>query len=352
MKLDQVYAYGWTSPTSNELNRYYSGGNEQLHAFIIDNMLQAELQLGETRHTVLMGTDYQRRKTVVDWSQGSLAPINAFNPVYGNSAINYYSPTSYLRRLEQTGVYLQDLVEMDKWRFSLGLRQDWVETRIAEAARPLGTQISDRRTKLTGRAGALYLFDSGIAPYISYSESFNPNSYSDAAGNPLPPTDGTQWEAGLKYQPPGTDNLFTASVFRIDQENLASKLPQENFYRAVGAVRSQGLELEGHLQLTEQLKVLGSYTFTDIQYSKSMVSTLSTPGNLIENQGNSPTQAPRRPASHGFAVGRLQVCRWRPGRPAPGRRRALRRLQLGRCGKHLEGAGLHAVHAVRCIHGL
>ncbi|SDS36128.1 iron complex outermembrane recepter protein [Pseudomonas asplenii] len=301
VKLDQVYAYGWTSPTSNELNRYYSGGNEQLHAFIIDNMLQAELQLGETRHTVLMGTDYQRRKTVVDWSQGALAPINAFNPVYGNSAISYYSPTSYLRRLEQTGVYLQDLVEMDKWRFSLGLRQDWVETsdenRIAEAARPLGTQISDRRTKLTGRAGALYLFDSGIAPYISYSESFNPNSYSDAAGNPLPPTDGTQWEAGLKYQPPGTDNLFTASVFRIDQENLASKLPQENFYRAVGAVRSQGLELEGHLQLTEQLKVLGSYTFTDIKYSKSMVSTLSTPGNLIENQGNSPTQAPRHMAS-------------------------------------------------------
>mgnify|MGYP006145226035 CR=1 FL=1 len=54
-------------------------------------------------------------------NHGSLAPINAFDPVYGNSAISYFSPTSYLRRLEQTGVYLQDLIEMDKWRFSLGL---------------------------------------------------------------------------------------------------------------------------------------------------------------------------------------------------------------------------------------
>ncbi|PWY36281.1 MULTISPECIES: TonB-dependent siderophore receptor [unclassified Pseudomonas] len=301
VKLDQVYGYGWTTPTSNELNRYYTGGDEKLHAFIVDNMLQAEFLTGATKHTVLMGADYQRRKTVVDWTSGSVAPINAFDPVYGNSAITYYDPLSYLRRLEQTGVYLQDLIEMDQWRFSLGLRQDWVETsdenRLAEASRPVGTEINDKRTKLTGRAGALYLFDNGLAPYISYSESFNPNSYADSAGNPLAPTDGTQWELGLKYQPPGTDDLYTASLFRIDQENLATKLPQENFYRAVGAVRSQGLELEAHMQLNDNLKLLGSYTFTDIEYSKSMISTLSTATDIIENKGNSPTQAPRHMAS-------------------------------------------------------
>jgi len=301
VNLDQVYAYDWTTPTSNELTRYYSGGDERLHAFIVDNMLQAEFFTGAAKHTALLGVDYQRRKTVVDWTSGSVAPLNGFNPAYGNSAISYYSPTSYLRRLEQTGVYAQDLIELDKWRFSLGLRQDWVETsdenRLAESGRPAGTEISDRRTKLTGRAGVLYLFDNGIAPYLSYSESFNPNSYSDSTGNPLAPTDGTQWEAGIKYQPPGTDNLFTASVFRIDQENLASKLPQENFYRPIGAVRSQGLELEAHMQLTDNFKLLGSYTLTDIEYSKSMISTLSTATNPIENKGNSPTQAPKHMAS-------------------------------------------------------
>jgi hypothetical protein len=49
---------------------------------------------------------------VVDWTSGSLEPINAFNPAYGNSAISYYSPTSFLRRVEQTGFYLQDLIEL------------------------------------------------------------------------------------------------------------------------------------------------------------------------------------------------------------------------------------------------
>lgn len=298
VNMDQVYAYGWTSPTSNELNRYYTGGDERLHSFIVDNMLQPEFFIGATKHTMLLGADYQRRKTVVDWSSGALAPINAFDPHYGNAEITYFAPLSYLRRLEQTGVYLQDLIEMDKWRFSLGLRQDWVKTseenRIAEFNRPEGTEINDDRTKMTGRAGALYLFDNGIAPYISYSESFNPNSYADSSGNPLAPTEGKQWEAGLKYQPPGTDNLFTASVFHIDQENLATKLPQENFYRAVGAVRSQGVELEAHVQLTDSLKVLGSYTYTDIEYSKSMISTLD---GVTENKGNSPTQAPEQMAS-------------------------------------------------------
>ncbi|MNM98793.1 Ferrichrome-iron receptor precursor [compost metagenome] len=83
-------------------------------------------------------------------------------------------------------------------------------------------------------------------------------------------------------------------MFHIDQENLATKLPQENFYRAVGAVRSQGVELEAHVQLTDSLKVLGSYTYTDIEYSKSMISTLD---GVTENKGNSPTQAPEQMAS-------------------------------------------------------
>lgn len=299
VKMDQVYAWGYASPTSNRLNRYYTGADEKLHSYIIDNMLQAEYFTGAAKHTTLVGLDYQRRKNVVDWTSGGVASIDAFNPQYGNSQVSYDAPTSYTRRLQQTGIYAQDLIELDNWRFSLGLRQDWVKTsdenRIAEPTRPLGTKISDERTKLTGRAGVLYLFDDGIAPYLSYSESFNPNSYADAAGNPLAPTEGTQWEAGIKYQPPGTDNLFTASVFRIEQENLATKQPQDNFYYPVGQVRSQGLELEAHVQVSDNLKVLGSYTFTDIEYSKTMPSTLV--GSTLDNQGNSPTQAPRQMAS-------------------------------------------------------
>ena len=47
-------------------------------------------------------------------------------------------------------------------------------------------------------------------------------------------------------------------------------------------MRSQGLELEAHTQLSDNLKLLGSYTYTDITYTKS----------LDGNQGHTPNQAP------------------------------------------------------------
>lgn len=289
VSMDQVYSAGWADAESNILNRAYTGGDERLHSYIIDNMLQAEFFTGAAKHTLLMGTDYQRRKADVEWRYGTVNPLDAGNPQYGNGNLQLLGENRYQRRLQQTGVYLQELVELDQWRFSLGLRQDWVK--VSEQNRDSDTKVNDQRSKFTTRAGVLYLFENGIAPYVSYSESFNPNTVSDQDGRPLAPTEGTQWEAGIKYQPSGSDNLFTASVFRIEQENLASKQPNEDFYRAVGQVRSQGLELEAHVQLSDSLKLLGGYTFTDIEYSKSMPSLVS--GNL-DNKGNSPTQAPKQ----------------------------------------------------------
>ncbi|WP_241502427.1 TonB-dependent siderophore receptor [Pseudomonas guariconensis] len=289
VSMDQVYSAGWADATSNILNRAYTGGDERLHSFIVDNMLQAEFFTGAAKHTVLLGADYQRRKADVTWRYGTVDPLDAGNPHYGNGNLQVLGENNYLRRLQQTGVYLQDLVELDQWRFSLGLRQDWVK--VSEENRDTDTKVNDDRSKFTTRAGVLYLFENGVAPYVSYSESFNPNTVSDQNGRPLAPTEGTQWETGIKYQPPGTDNLFTASVFRIEQENLASKQPNEEFYRAVGEVRSQGLELEAHVQVTDRFKLIGGYTYTDIEYTKSMPS-LVTPG--LDNKGRSPTQAPEQ----------------------------------------------------------
>ena len=285
VELEQVYGYGWTAPGSDRLNRYYSGGEEDLRAYTLDNMLQADFVTGSARHTLLLGLDYQRRKTDVLWTSGKASDLDAFDPHYGDSQIAFYPETRYTRRLDQTGLYLQDLVELDRWRFSLGLRQDWVNISVED--RLADSRNDEDRQKFTGRAGVLYRFDSGIAPYISYSESFNPNAYSDAAGQPLEPTEGTQWEAGLKFEPEDGRSFYTAALFHITQENVASKRPQETFYTSVGEVRSQGLELESHTQVTDQLKLLGSYTFTDIEYRKA----------ADGNQGNTPNQAPRHMAS-------------------------------------------------------
>ncbi len=287
---EQIYSMGWVGGSS-ELSRGYTGADERLHSWIIDNMLQAEFDTGAARHTLITGVDYQRAKAKVAYYSGTVGNLDAFEPVYGTPVV-VGGPFAQTRRLEQTGLYMQDLIELDHWRFSLGVRQDWVETEVETAAS--GASSGKDSSQLTSRAGVLYLFDNGVAPYLSYSQSFNPNSTADANGNPLEPTEGTQWELGIKYQPVGRDDLYTASLFHIEQENLASKLPDENFFRPVGAVRSQGLELEARLQVTESLRLLGSYTFTDIEYSKSVFSALDS---TLDNKGNTPTQSVRHMAS-------------------------------------------------------
>jgi iron complex outermembrane receptor protein len=304
----QVYAYGYAA--DNELTRYYTGADEKLHSWIVDNMAQAEFDTGAAQHTLVMGVDYQRIKNVVDWTNGVASTLNAFDPKYGNDTITYYPPydyNSYLRRKEQTGAYVQDLIEVSNWNISLGLRKDWFEVSEENRAdeysgitglvnRPAGTENSLNDSKLTGRAGVLYQFDNGIAPYVSYSESFNPSTYSDAAGSLIEPSEGKQWEAGIKYQPVDTDDLYTVSVFQINQENVATKLANEDFYRNAGEVESKGIELEGRLHITDSLRLLGSYTYTKVEYAKSY---FSTDINRVETdvKGNTPSQTPKHMAS-------------------------------------------------------
>ncbi|PPC74293.1 TonB-dependent siderophore receptor [Pokkaliibacter plantistimulans] len=280
----QVYGYGYSS--GNELTRYYSGADENLHAYAIDNLIQAEADWGSSHHTVLGGLDYQRRWGDVLWTSGTATGLDVFDPGYGGAVTIYPTwTTSYDRRLEQTGVYVQDLIDYGAWRFSLGGRQDWVDVSVTD--RLYGGTTADSRQAFSGRAGALYLLDNGVAPYLSYSQSFNPNSYNDENGKPLAPTEGEQWELGLKFQPEDSDDLYTLALFHINQKNVATKEPQNNWYSSVGEVRSQGVELEAKSHLTEQLSLMAGYTYTDIVYARAEDGT----------EGNTPNQAPRHMAS-------------------------------------------------------
>ena len=57
--------------------------------------------------------------------------------------------------------------------------------------------------KWSGRAGLNYLFDNGVAPYISHATSFDPVLGNDFSGSPFVPTEARQSEIGIKYHPPG-----------------------------------------------------------------------------------------------------------------------------------------------------
>ncbi|MCG6541426.1 TonB-dependent siderophore receptor [Pseudomonas sp. KSR10] len=295
----QVYQYGYA--TADELVRYYTGADEVLHAWTIDNQLQFLFDTGALSHTLVTGLDYQRRKAKVDYDAGNgLSKINPYTGSVSAGSPTFYHQYDELRELEQTGLYVQDLISLGNWRFSLGARQDWVDVSFDQTESIYGDQSDQSKLEqFTGRVGVLYAFDNGLSPYISYSESFNPNAtgaynYDGSAYDItlLDPTEGEQVELGLKYQPLGTDDLYTISLFDLKQSNLSSKDSNENFFRSVGEITSRGVELEARLNPLENVNVLASYTYMDVEYSKDYIGTAG-----INNRGNTPNAVARNMAS-------------------------------------------------------
>jgi len=284
VELNQVYGYGWASDT--ELNRYYSGGDESLKAWTVDNQFEASFSSVGIEHRVLAGLDYQTRDNDVVWTSGAFPAIDAFQPSYGAGPLGDIAVTTREQhKLEQTGVYLQDQLSWDRWHLALGGRYDWVD--IENENRDTDTVSDLDDTQFSGRAGLLYAFDNGISPYVSYSTSFTPTSFVDASGDLLEPMEGEQVETGLKFQPNGTQDQYSIALFHINQENVATKEQPTDPYRAVGEIESQGVELEARTQLTEELRLQAGYAYTDITYAESDDG----------NEGNSAIYAPKHIAS-------------------------------------------------------
>jgi iron complex outermembrane receptor protein len=253
-----------TVQADGTLNRETGIVNEDISQFAVDNNFQADFQTGELSHTLLLGLDHQRSNTNYQWLYGyaNVPPTNVNKPVYGQdfSNVTYFAMNDFAQKTRQTGLYVQDQIALDKWRLTLGGREDWVHT--GTTFNQTDATNTQRDKAFSGNAGLSYVFDSGLTPYLSYTESFQPSTGASAsAGQSFKPTEGRQYEAGLKYQPPGSRMLLTAAVFDLRQKNV--KVTEGNVTRQTGEVQVRGLELEATADVTDNLKVIGSYSYTD-----------------------------------------------------------------------------------------
>ncbi len=168
----------------------------------MDTQVQNKFSTGNTDHTLLMGIDYRRTRNDVWQALGLASSLNLVNPVYGNTAVQYFGYRSQVDRLEQTGLYLQDQAEWNHWLLTLGGRYDWSE---ADSVNRLNNNSASKQddNEFTWRGGLNYLFDNGLSPFISYSESFLPTAGADYTGKMFRASRAKQYEAGIKYIPDG-----------------------------------------------------------------------------------------------------------------------------------------------------
>ncbi|MDR0277343.1 MAG: TonB-dependent siderophore receptor [Paucimonas sp.] len=269
-------------PVGDLYSRYNQQREGDGRLFTLDTQAQANFATGALEHTLLAGVDYNNGK--FDQKQSLnfiLETFDAHNPVYGQPlTLVPVSALDYEQKLTQTGVYLQDQFKFDKWVLLLGGRYDWASNQRDD----LEPQ-TQKDEKFSGRAGIVYLFDNGLAPYASYSESFLPVMGVTASKSQLKPEIGKQYEIGLKYEPPGANSLYTLAVFDLTRQNATeyvSGLPRQD-----GEVRSRGVELEAKTEITTGLNLIGSYTWNDVEVTQSDLGT----------KGNTPIRAPEHMAS-------------------------------------------------------
>lgn len=273
---------------------------ENLRAATVDNQLEAKFNTGWLQHTLLVGLDYQWSTASATYGNGATTYVNFLNPKYASIPEPVLNSRQNQGR-DQAGLYAQDQIRLGKLVISAGVRNDWANTSSDTTVVATRTSVRTSDSAPTWRTGATYLFDNGLAPYVSYSTSFEPTIGTSYTGAAFLPTKGEQYEGGIKYQPLGFNGYFMLSYYDLTQSNVltpdtahsSAAFPvctaaSGSCQMQLGEVHSKGVELSGKATLWRGLDMVASYAHNDIVTTRS-----AQPG----VQGKVPVGAPSDTAS-------------------------------------------------------
>lgn len=243
------------------------------NAITSDTSLEYRWRLGATTHTSLVGVDHTYQKHAQVTRTGNAGPLDLYAPVYGGPVGPFGDEGIRRLRDRKTGLYAQDQMKVnERWVVLLGGRQDW--SRNDAKAASSGAWSNEQTDAFSGRAGLVYLTSVGLAPFLSYSQSFEPTAGGDRLGQRFKPSEGDQVEAGLRFQPANSPTLLSAVVYQLTKTNVSVTDPVDvNFSVQQGKVRSRGFEFEARTRLARRVNLIGAYAYTDAHTLQSSALT-------------------------------------------------------------------------------
>lgn len=320
----------------SRITRGGGGADEAFRTITLDNRMTAEFATGPVRHTLLAGIDWQNNRGTADQAFATgpntanpainIGDIDLYNPVYGqglptSNLLLFPGVSRTMRKIDQAGVYVQDQIEIGGLNLIASGRQDWYSTLTRNRVTGTVTRLS--QSAFTGRLGALYATAVGLSPFVSYSESFEPQTGNvtllvngvATAGASFIPVTGRQYEAGLKYQPRGAKALFTLSLFDLRRQNVPAPDPRAgqantgvpaNAQIQIGEVKVRGIELDGRGDLAPGLSVTVAGTYNDARVVRGNPA-VGTGDQLASVTGTRPLGVPQWSASSFVAYDLKQV---------------------------------------------
>jgi catecholate siderophore receptor len=275
----------------------------------------AEFDWGGTKHVIVFGGDIAFESPTTTLLENFNVPRTSLTDpqtIFYDSTPNSFVRLRSRPRSTGVGLFAIDTIEFGSgWSAIVGLRWDSFRTNFtgesftrAGARTDLALDRTDRN--LSYRAAVVYKPAANGSIYAGYANSFNPSgegvesvissSRNFALSNlNLAPETSATYELGTKWSLLGDRFLVTASVFRIEKDQVRVPDPDVPGFNTLGGrQRVDGAEIEFGGEIRPGWTLNGSYTFIDSQ------TTRSGPGGPIV--GASLVQTPRHMGTIGTKV--------------------------------------------------
>lgn len=249
-------------------------------SFSGDFYTEGKFTTGVAEHTVVVGVDHQKLTGghKDGWDRFQYPVINIFDPVRGVTPNAFDTFRLFEQPFQQTGLYAQDQIAIGNWRFLGGLRYDSVKASTSTLVTLNGASsyAASSDSQMTGRIGAVYLFDNGFAPFVSYSTSFNPQPSLRDDGSLLKPYTGEMWEGGVRYQSQDGSLFWSVAAFSGTKDGVGAQTtcnfpnpgPLDRCFTEDTKARSKGIELEARAQLTNGLDLIAAATWQNVRWKE------------------------------------------------------------------------------------
>lgn len=290
---------------SGNIGRYVSGRQSAGKNYSGALDFHGKFATGLVRHDWLVGmgfghTESQSSGRVVATQSRpgqpyTPGPINIFNPVYSDWAYRdriWLDPLGAADQRDDRNFYLQDLIQLPNEKTRLMIAAGWSQIH----SRPGGAGATPNKvSKVSPRFAVMHDVTPLTTAYVSYGESFNPQSsltLLDMSGNYInTPQQGKQLEIGVKQDMFDGRAMLSASLFRIDKKNMP--MPAQDFNECDdgaapapgtpgttdgtgdcrtalnGLQRSQGVEIELTGIFTNWWNAQLAYAYLDTEYVKT-----------------------------------------------------------------------------------
>lgn len=243
------------------------------HSYGTNIDLNGKFRTAFMQHDVLLGFDLYRydARPVSGFAfsgyDDAVTPIDIYKPRYGLDLSGLMAGASRYPATQEFNdwyaLYFHDHITLwENWHLLAGGRQDWTEYGH-DFNQPGHVEIT-RTSYFSPRVGVLYQPMDWVALYGNYVDALGLNNSGRSLSGPLPPEQADQFEAGIKTELLHGQLNATFAYFQISKRNVAATDAENPLYsKAIGKVRSEGMELDLVGKLNENLQLIASYAYTD-----------------------------------------------------------------------------------------